>query len=147
MREFYLVPETDRQVFAGIDLSERDAEAIKNKLVELYDKLLGVQVTPDSEDVEAAYRLFVEVMEGAQASGYDWFNPWVCNRGIDQFFFEGILDNAWVLAEHGQWYEYDWERVDAFIQDVDFSDSHAIARAWKVVLAYLMMDYRYLYLN
>ena len=147
MREFYLVPETDRQLFAGIDLSERDADAIKNKLVELYDKLLGVQVTPDSEDVEAAYRLFVEVMEGAQASGYDRFEWWVCDRGIDHFFFEGILDNVWALAEHGQWYEYDWEHVDAFLEDVDFSDSYATARAWKVVLAYLMMDYRYLYLD
>ena len=32
-------------------------------------------------------------------------------------------------------------------KDIDFSDSHATARAWKAVLAYLMMDDRYLYLN
>ena len=146
MREFYLLSEADRQLFAGIDLSERDAEAIKNKLVELHDKLLGVQVTPDSADVEAAYRLFVEVMEGAQASGYDWFEWWVCNFS-DHYLLEGILDNVWVLSEQHGWYELDWDRVDAFMQDVDFSDPHAIARAWKVVLAYLMMDPRYLYLD
>ena len=146
MREFYLLPETDRQLFAGIDLSERDVDAIKNKLVELHDKLLGVQVTPDSEDVEAAYRLFAEVMEGAQASGYDWFEWWVCDFS-DHYLLEGILDNVWVLSEQHGWYELDWDRVDAFMQDVDFSDPHATARAWKVVLAYLMMDPRYLYLN
>ena len=122
MREFYLAPETDRQLFAGIDLSERDADAIKNKLVELHDRLLGVQVTPDSADVEAAYRLFVEVMEGAQASGHDWFEWGGCDIGSDQFFFEGILDNVWVLSEQHGWYELDWDRVDAFMQDVDFSD-------------------------
>ena len=37
--------------------------AIRNKLVELHDKLLGVQVTSDSPDVEAAYRLFVDVWQ------------------------------------------------------------------------------------
>ena len=143
MREFYLVPETDRQLFAGIDRSERDAEAIKSKLVELHDKLLGVQVTPDSADVEAAYRLFVEVMEGAQASGYDWFEWWACPLS-DQSFFEGILDDALVRRESG--YDFDWDRVHGFLEDIDFSDTHASARAWKVVLTYLMMDPRYLYL-
>ena len=44
-------------------------------------------------------------------------------------------------------YETDWDRVHAFMNDVDFSDPQAAARAWKVVLAYLMMDDRYLYLN
>ena len=148
MREFYLLPETDRQLFAGIDLSERGADAIRDKLVELHDTLLGVQITPDSADVEAAYRLFVQVMEGARASGHDWFEWWACPFS-DQSFFEGILDDAVVLREENdwQWYDFDRERIDAFMQDVDFSDPHATARAWKVVLAYLMMDPRYLYLN
>ena len=150
MREFYLLPEAQRRLFAGIDKDVTAANAIKNKLVELHDELLGVQVTPDSPDVEVAYRLFVEVSERARASDYHWFEWWICNSGIDQFFFAGILDNVWVLREdeYGrQWYEWDWERSNAFLQDVDFSDPHATARAWKVVLAYLMMDDRYLYLN
>ena len=146
VREFYLVPEMDRQLFAGIDLSGRSADAIKNKLVELHDKLLGVQVAPDSADVEAAYRLFVAVMEGARASDYSSFEWWACPYYNDQSFFEGILDNVWALNEKG-WYELDWDRVDAFMRDVDFSDPHATARAWKSVLTYLLMDPRYLYLN
>ena len=51
-----------------------------------------------------------------------------------------------MLNERGG-YVLDWDRVDAFMRDVDFSDPHATARAWKVVLAYLMMDDRYLYLH
>ena len=149
LREFYLVPESERQLFAGIDLSERDADAVKDKLVELHDTLLGVQVTPDSADVEAAYRLFVQVMEGARASGHGWFDGWACPFS-DQSFFEGILDDVLVLRsnEYGwQWYDFDWDRVDAFMQDIDFSDPLATARAWKAVLTYLLMDPRYLYLN
>ena len=146
-REFYLVPEGERRLFAGIDKDVTAVNAIRNKLVELHDKLLGVQVARDSEDVEAAYRLFVQVMEGARASGHDWFDWWVCDRDIDELFYEGILDNAWVLDEENGWYEFDWERVDVFMHDVDFSDPHAAVRAWKVVLAYLMVDDRYLYLH
>jgi len=150
MREFYLVPEAQRRLFAGIDLSQRDGDAVRNKLVELHDRLLGVQVRPESPDVEAAYRLFVEVSERARGSEYGWFEWWSCERHIDQSFFEGILDNAWTLREDEdgwQWWQFDWEGVPAFLGEVDFSDPHAAARAWKVVLAYLMMDDRYLYLN
>ena len=146
VREFYLVPEGDRQLFAGINVSERDADAIKNKLVELHDTLLGVQVAPDSADVEAAYRLFVDVREGALASGYDSFAWWDCPFS-DESFFDGILEGVVVLAESGLWYEFDWDRIDAFMEDLDFSDPHATARAWKAVLTYLLMDPRYLYLN
>ena len=68
-REFYLVPEAERRLFAGVDLSQAEGDAIRNKLVELHDKLLGVQVAPDSADVEAAYRLFVEVSRRARGLG------------------------------------------------------------------------------
>ena len=145
MREFYLVDEVDRLLFGGIELSEHGADAVKGKLVELHDKLLGVQVTPDSADVRAAYRLFVEVRERARASGHDWFNWGLCGIG-DQFLLEGVLDDLWVLDDYGG-YEWDWDRAYAFLSDIDFSDPHATARAWKIVLAYLMMDPRYLYLN
>ena len=149
MREFYLVSEAERRLFAGIDLSRQDGDAVRNKLVELHDRLLGVQVAPDSPDVQAAYELFAEVSQRARASDYGGFEWWSCERHIDQFLFEGILDNVWVLNEHEggwRWWEYDWRPVDAFLDDVNFSDPHAAARAWKVVLAYLMMDDRYLYL-
>ena len=68
MRELYLVPESERNLFSGIDKSTtprtaHGADAIRNKLVKLHDKLLGVQVTPHSPDVEAAFRLFVDVSE------------------------------------------------------------------------------------
>ena len=149
MREFYFVSEAQRRLFAGIDLSQRDGDAVRNKLVELHDKLLGVHAAPDSPDVETAYRLFLEVSERARGSGHDWFEWWSCENHIDQFFFEGILDNVWTLQEDEdgwQRWEFDWDGVAAFLEDIDFSDPHAAARAWKVVLTYLMMDDRYLYL-
>ena len=149
MREFYLVPDTERRLFAGIDPDMTAADAIRTKLVELHDKLLGVQVAPDSPDVEAAYRLFMDVMGRGRESGEVRFDPYRCDFGHDEFFLEGILDGAVVQKEDegGHWrYDTDWDRVNDFMRDIDFSDPHHAAQAWVVVLAAMLMDYRYLYL-
>ena len=133
--------ESDVETSAG-------AAVIRNKLVELHDKLLGVQVTPDSPDVEAAYRLFVDVWQRGYESRGDWFD-W-CGDGGDILFFEGILDDVIVQHENeygDRWYGPDWDRVDEFIDSIDFSDPSYTAQTWVAVLAAMLMDYRYLYLN
>ena len=137
-----VVVESDAEASAG-------ANAIRGKLVELYDKLLGVQVTPHSPDVEAAYRLFVGEMERRREASDTWFESWECDADFDLSYFEGILDDALMEYESDdgwRWHAFDWDRVGDFMDGVDFSDPHGAAQAWVVVLAYLLMDYRYLYL-
>ena len=143
-------------VVEDADGSGAGADAIRSKLVELYDKLFGVQVTPHSPDVETAYRLFVDVMElgrGVEGRGGgrddQWFKWWHCDSALDLAYFEGILDDIVVERENDdgwRWYEFDWDRVDAFMNGINWSDPNHTAQAWVVVLASLMMDYRYLYL-
>ena len=153
MREFFLLPEAERRLFAGIDQyvtpSIGGTETIRGKLVELHDKLLGVQVTPYSADVEAALRLFVDVMERGRGAKESNFRDSDCYRnwGEDLFFFEGILDDAieWHENEHGGYYGLS-DRADDFMDSIDWSDPHYAAQAWAVVMAYLLTDYRYLYL-
>ena len=136
-------------VVEAADGSAAGSAAIRNKLVELYDKLLGVQVTPHSPDVEAVYRLFVNTMERRRAAGKIRFEHGRCNTEYDLSFFDGILDGAVVENEQDdrfRWYWFDWDRVSRFVDGIDFSDPHQTVQAWVVVLAYLMTDYRYLYL-
>ena len=128
------------------------ATAIRNKLVELHDKLLGVQVSPDAPDVEAAYRLFVDVWNRKRKSeDTEPFSPWSrgCDWQADIFFYEGILEDAVVEYEdeHGRHFVFNRDRVDDFLDGTDFSDPHYIAQTWVVVLAAMMMDDRYLYLH
>ena len=158
VRELYLLPESKRRLFAGIDRSvtpPEGANAIRDKLVELHDKLLGVQVTPHSPDVESAYRLFLEEVERARTSGHDPFywvhQNWSCFRGWvnDHLYFDGILDDVVVEQEHEDgvpYYDFDHDRVEDFMESVDLSDPHHTAHAWVMVLAYLLADYRFLYL-
>ena len=89
MRELYLLPDAKRRLFAGMDVNVTGSDDIRNKLVELYDKLLGVQVTPHSPDVEAAYQLFVNTRERRRD---DRFDHWRCDwpHALDLFFLDGI---------------------------------------------------------
>ena len=126
---------------------------IRSKLVELHDKLHGVQVTPDSPGVEAAYRLFVDVMTRGREAQDNRLKFSQCNRyGRDHFYFEGILDDAVIEKENERrhrYYGFHWGRIEDFLYSIErypFSDPHSTAQAWVVVLAAMMMDYRYLYL-
>ena len=137
--------ETDTERAAG-------ARLIKSKLVELFDKLHGIQVTVDSPEVQEAYGLFVEIWDqkqGAYGNDFLWNDENIdIAWASDQHFFDGIADDLWreELDENGNEIGWDWDRIDDLFQDVDWSDTQAVARTWTVVLAYLMMDYRYLYL-
>ena len=149
LRDLYLLPDAQRWLFGGIKPTERGAGAVRAKLVELHDKLLGVRVEADSADVEAAYQLFVEVSKRGKSAGKDWFEWWRCNMGHDDLYLNGIVDDVVVRREHsggGTWDDLDWERLDEFMTRRDYEDPHHTAQAWVVVLMAMMMDYRYLYL-
>ena len=154
MRDFYLVPEAERRLFSESEINARPGTAgetaIRNKLVELHEVLLGVAVTPQSPDVEAAYRLFVDEVDRARRARDTHFNPWECGWAWDQSFFDGILDGAVIEYQDNEtgwrWYNYDWDLLSDFLNGRAWPDPHHTAQAWVVVLAYLLMDYRYLYL-
>ena len=130
------------------------AARIKSKLVELYDKLHGIEVTADSPEVQESYRLFVEVWERKRVAyrGHFIWNEENIDYGrwtTDQHYFDGIANAPpWheELDENGNELGWDWDDIGDFFESVDWSDPQAVARTWTVVLAYLMMDYRYLYL-
>ena len=129
------------------------AVAIRNKLVELHDKLLGIQVAPDAPEVEAAYRLFVDVLhrKHTSANAEVYFPLWSrgCDWQADIFFYDDILEGAVVdhHNENGRYLVFDWDRVNSFLGGIDFLDPHYVAQTWVVVLAAMMMDDRYLYLH
>ena len=130
--------ESDTQGSAG-------SRAIRAKLAELHGKLLGVEVDADSEDVRSTYDFFVDVWMRSRDSNNGHFRSTRCDWPEDQHYFDGILDDAWGTNEHGD-PDWDWDRVNAHFETIDWSDSHRVARTWTVVLAYLMTDPRYLHL-
>ena len=144
------------EVVAGSD-TERSvgSREIRNKMVDLFEVLHGVEVTVDSAKVASAYELFVDVWNHKRASEYSDFNDREegidCDWLSDQYYLDGIVEDAFVYREDwddewGARYDWDWDRINAHFETIDWSDTHGVARTWTVVLAYLLMDYRYLYL-
>ena len=126
---------------------------IRDDIVELYERLNGIRLDLDADDIQSAYELFVDVWRLRKDSGYvrffDWNERLDCgNWASDHFYLEGIVEAAYVYREDWDWgagYDWDWDRVHAHFESVDWTDVHGVAETWAVVLAYLMMDYRYLY--
>ena len=144
--ELEIVVEGDTETSIG-------ANAIKTKLEELFEKLLGVPAGADDLEVEAAYELFVQIWESSLASSdaQDARFDIRCDWSDDQYYLDGIVDGAWLDPADGE--EWDWDRhgwdddrLDTYFASLDLSDRHHVARTWAVMLAYLLSDYRYLYL-
>ncbi len=157
LKDFYLVRDGERRLFSGIDVTappgasgrltaaaERD---IRNKLVDLHDRLLGVSLPPTSADIDAALALFVETWARHEASG-DFFRM-RCDPWEDQHYLDGIADDVWQeeTDQHGNPRGWDHDRLHEFLwEETDLADPHGVARTWMVILAYLMTDPRYLHL-
>ena len=136
--------------------TSRGAKKIRRKLVELHEKLLGVTVTTDSPDVDAAFQLFVEVWEREREYELEDYEPeeeeceedncWhQCNIN-DYVYFEGIAED---VTYYNKWGDLDFndDRVGEILDEAGFYDEERPEiQAWVAVLTYLLMDYRYLYL-
>ena len=167
LREFYLLPDDRRRLFAGIgpDTGPETAAgqtAIRTKLAELHHKLLGVEVGPLSAEVNTAYTLFVETLERRRQGerGYARFRDWNrCDtwsasnatrfsgnsREADILMLQDVVDPPVTELEDEYGPLYEPNDPDGLLTKA-YDDEHHLARTWVVVLAYLMMDYRYLHL-
>ena len=123
----------------------RGETAIRRKIAELHQKLFGNVVALDSPDVEEAFQLFLSVWNRKRASGDggSFFDGRMCDLDSDNLFL-GVAE----YDEDGN-STVEWSRIEELLWRNDsFSDADPFytARTWTVVLAYLMTDYRYLYL-
>ena len=163
----YQIPAGDKAARMAISAvsdikTSRGARAIRNKLVELHEKLLGVTVTVDSPDVEAAFQLFVEMWTREQEYRFNDYDPRraecediapdkdcysTCDiwPSFDKFYFEGIEDD--ILTHINEWGQpdFDKDRVKEILDAADFHGESPATQAWSAVLAFFLMDYRYLY--
>ena len=123
--------------------------AIKRQLARLHEALLGLAIEPEADEIAHAYQLFEAVWQRQRKGSEPWFlSGQACHWWDDIRFFDGIVSGAVGErdGEYGPYHTWDHARLDAFWSSGDFSDPHFAARTWVVVLAYLLMDYRYLHL-
>ena len=151
-REFYYWSEEGRLLFDGIGMSDTPSSpegelAIRAKLVDLHAKLFGVTVAVDSPDIDEAFGLFVEVWNRKRESEGPSFDNsrFRCPDVADHLYFEGIVSGTLKYHRNGI-SQVDYDPIREFNQAIARSDPHYTVRSWVVTLAYLLTDYRYLYL-
>ena len=153
LREFYLLPMERRRLFAGFDVSTTPHTAdgdslIRDRLAKLQEKLFGIDIGLESEDVDTAFELFVDTLERKRAEEPDntaFRNGNRCDTESDILLLDGVVDPPFVVNDGEYRPEYVQNDPDGLL-DRTYEDPDHLARTWVVVLAYLMMDYRYLYL-
>ena len=141
-------PAVLRIMLESDDGASLGAIAVRRKLVELYDRLLGVTETVDSPEVEAAFRLFVDLWNQKLADAdhvhYLWREE-QCEVSNDHLFLPEVAPELLAANESGE-SDFNWDAFVEMSRDKRrFGDPRYIARTWAVVLSYLMADYRYLY--
>lgn len=144
----------DRLAQLHVELESTDGNSIgagliRDKLVDLHDRLLGVRVGAESTDVSSAYDLFVDVWNRKLDEEDGDFFSIQCDWNRDHLYLQGILEDSRVRHRHhnGGWqYDWNWDRINEFWADQNISDPDGVAKTWTVVLMGLLMDQRYLHL-
>lgn len=102
--------------------TSQGAIAIKSKLAELHDRLLGEQLPPDNPEIEASYQLLVET--------------WIARRDSE------YRDLAWHWESELCYIPEAYEDDGA---NRRWEDPTSMLNAWSSVMIYLMSDYKYLH--
>ena len=149
LREFFLLPNERRRLFRGIDLDatpETAPRAIQRKLQDMHAWLFGEPTRLDSRDVQDAYQFFVEVWRTKSTT--PWARDTNCNWYEDRRFLEGILDNAVVENPNYDFHYRTWSKSALeLIGGLEFTHEELVmAETWDMMLAAMLMDYRYLHL-
>lgn len=131
-------------------LSKSDsANRIRNKLVELHKTLLGKSYSPDSEEINAAYNIFVASWlerQQLQVNRSLFREGETCNWYSDINFLEGLdfPGDPFRFNSQGNYWEWKWDEVSTFL-NAFANDPAYVKQSWVAVMAYLLTHYDYLY--
>lgn len=131
----------------------RGAVLIRNKLVQLHQKLLGQAVAPNSPEINALYSLLVQTWSAKRSSNLArnlYQSNTTCDTwGGDPRYAEyvGYPGQARILqtgANGSQWKQYDWGNINPWLHGMA-NDPEYMKQTWVVIMSYYMTHYNYLY--
>jgi hypothetical protein len=131
----------------------RGAVLIRNKLVELHQKLLGKTVAADSAEINALYALLIQTWNAKRTStlaknlhqSNTSCNEWVADPHYAQHVgYPGQARTLRVSANGTQWMQYDWANIHPWLYTMAH-DSMYMKQTWVVIMSYYMTHYNYLH--
>ena len=153
IKEFAL-PDENRLLFDGIssDVTPQSGEQeIRQKLVDLHQRLLGKTYTADSAEIDIAYQLFADSWTDAVNNDTNnsltdslYCNPRFDFNFLDGLDFEGPSHIEKVHERGWTYYDFNQEGAQSLISSMT-QDPHSTLSSWRVVMIYLLTHYHYLY--
>lgn len=126
------------------------AVAIRAKIVELHQKLLGKSYSIDSPEITNTYTLFVDSWLDRQARELEanlfrWPDS-TCNWQQDFNFFDdlGFPGEVRRFNEEYNFIDFNYDEINPFLNQFSV-DPLYVKQSWITVLVYLMTHYDYLY--
>ncbi len=153
LREFILA-DSDRKLFSGIDeftTPDNGESLIKDKIVELHEKLLGNEHAINDQEIIDTYNLFLDSWterRQAQVAPSLINDVDLCSWKRDTDFgvglgFDGDVKEFSVSSDGKNLRDWTPE-FDEFVTE-QANDPMHIKQSWYAVLAYLMSHYDFLY--
>jgi hypothetical protein len=127
------------------------ALAIRNKLVELHQILLGQTFAANSPEINGAYELLADTWQAKQATNefkHLMRQGMACDWGSDIGFlsYVGFPGNTIDQYKNGsrRWYQpAQWKTVESWFYPKG-ADPAEMKQSWQVVITYLLSHYNYL---
>jgi len=127
----------------------KNAQLIKKQISELFAKLHGRRLEPDSDEVTQVYEIFAAALVAEQeGDGSDWeFEN--CNIWNDGYFDWDLLSKEQVdsyksPSPNGNHYEEDWSIKGQLLRPFT-QDPLGTKYAWTAVMMYMLSHYDYLH--
>jgi hypothetical protein len=128
--------------------NSRGAMRIREKLAELHQQMLSEEVSADSPEVDHTFELLTETWLARRELGNPQWYPggMSCSWFSDFNFFDGLsLEDPYIERGDGG-YRWDFDKTGRWFESQDLGDADFMLQTWRVVIAYLMSDYKYLYI-
>ncbi len=135
------------QVGDPLESTARGATLIRQKLVELHQKLHGKTYAIDAPEITMAYKLFVETLQERVAANKDsWLqsSARACTWYSDANFFDGLGFTGITKVPRTDG-SYEWTTEASNFANTLNPDPTFAKQSWIVVMVYLLGHYNFLY--
>ena len=121
------------------------SRVIRAKLAELHHKMLGVELSTNSPEIDATYGFFVDVWNREKDSRTQRLDHAIpCRWEADRHFLDGLTDKH--LVDNGYETDTDWNVAYGYLDERDPLDVRGVGKTWTVIISAMLMDPRYLHL-
>lgn len=123
-------------------------DQIKTQIRFLYEHLLGKTTETSSEDIEAAYEVYLAARQTHLNDPRPYFNAcdiWRDGLLLKEYLTPDEFNEVQVPREnHSEWWQTDWDNIGKYTNKL-FEDEYGAKYSWAAVLALIFSNFDYIH--